>query len=283
MVSNEDAVLKTLKYSDIFNYPLTQKEIHKFLIEKIKLKNLKILLRISKRLTFSKGLYCVKGREEIFKLRKRREKESLKKIEKAKKISRFLSKIPSVLLIGISGSVSVKNAEKKDDIDLFIITSKNTLWITRFIMISFLKILRVYRKRGEKCFEDKFCLNMFLAEDSLGLNQDKQNLYISREISQMIPLFQRGQVYWKFIKKNKWVEKFLPNSLDYLKREHKFLHNEKRAIIGPKLLSIMENPSCHFQMRLIKKHLTKEIVTKNFIAFHPNDLAPQVVNMYQLK
>ncbi|OGH05761.1 MAG: hypothetical protein A2W22_06630 [Candidatus Levybacteria bacterium RBG_16_35_11] len=280
MVSNKQAVLKTLQYSDLFNFPQTGSEIRKFLIKKIEAKRLKVILTSSKEISYKSGFYFLKGKEKIVSLRKKREIESSLKIKKAKKFIKLLSIIPSVLLIGISGSVSVKNAKRNDDIDLFIITQRNTLWATRFLMIIFLKLCGVYRKRDEENVKDKFCLNMFLAEDALGLSPERQNMYIAREISQLMPIFQRDKIYEKFILKNNWIGKFMPNSISCLKKEHARLVDEKKKIIGSKIISMLEKPLHLLQIKIIKRHQTKEVVASNFVAFHPNDLSLLINKRY---
>ncbi|OGH08883.1 MAG: hypothetical protein A2152_02735 [Candidatus Levybacteria bacterium RBG_16_35_6] len=279
MLSDKQAVLKTLKYSDLFNCPQTEEDIKKFLIKRIKKGDLNKVLS-SPQISRKSGFYFLSGRDEIVNLKKRREKESLLKIKKAGRFIKLLSKIPSVLLIGISGSVSVKNAQKNDDIDLFIITETNTLWATRFLMIILLKLCGVYRKRDEKNVKDKFCVNMFLAEDALGLSAERRNMYIAREISQLMPIFQRDKIYEKFILKNDWIGKFMPNSVSCLRKEHARLADEKRKIIGSKIIRILEKPLHSLQIKIIKRHQTKEVVAFNFVAFHPNDLSLLINKRY---
>ena len=280
MVNDKQAVLKTLKYSDLFDFPQTKEEIKKFLVKKVENRKLKKILSSSSEIFFDSGYYCLKGREKVINIRKKREEESLLKIEKAKKVSFFLSKIPSIMLLGISGSVAAKNAKKEDDIDLFIVTYKNTLWISRLLMILFLKVLGMYRSKGKKDVENKFCLNMYLTEESMGFKKNKRNLYTAREICQLIPLFQRENSYSKFITKNNWIKKYLPNANIFLKKEDKKLTNNGKSVFGQKFLSLFEIPARNLQIRKISKNLTKETVSHNFIAFHPKDVMNLIINRY---
>jgi predicted nucleotidyltransferase len=280
MVNNKDAVLRTIIYSDLFDYPLTEQEIRKFLIKKIEPDNLRRILKNSKEIESCEGFYFIKGRQRIVSLRKKRQKESLLKIKKAKKIVKILSFIPSILLIGISGSVAVNNSKKEDDIDLFIVTSKNTLWTTRLLMILVLKTMGIYRKRNEPLPENKFCLNMFLSETSIGMKKDRRNLFTAREIAQLIPIFQRKKTYEKLIFKNGWINKFLPNVSGYLKISNENLPNRAESSINL-VLAFFEKPAKVFQLSLIKRHITKETVSSNFIAFHPLDVMPLVIAKYK--
>jgi hypothetical protein len=281
MVSDRQAVLKTLKYSDLFDCPQTEAEISKFLIKKIEKKELKKILSSSPEISFNSGYYSLKGREKTIELRKKREQESLLKIEKAKKIVSLLSKIPTIMLLGISGSVAVRNAKKDDDIDLFIVTYKNTLWITRFLMIVLLKFLRVYRSRGEKDIKDKFCLNMFSTEETMVFKEDKRNLFTAREVSQLVPIFQRENSYSNFIEKNNWIKEYLPNVLSFLKKENGKLVNNKKFMLSNRILSILEIPARSAQIKRIKRRMTKETVSYNFVAFHPKDVMSETLSKYK--
>jgi predicted nucleotidyltransferase len=280
MVSSKQAVLKTLQYADLFNYPLKEEEIKKYLIKKVGDKNLKEILKSAKEINNLSDFYFLKGRKNLVEARKKREKESLIKIEKAKKISLLLSKIPSVLLIAISGSVAVKNAKKEDDIDLFIVTEEKTLWTTRFLMILILKILGQYRSRGEKNVKDKFCLNMFLTDKNLQFSKNKRNIYTAREICQILPLFQRDKTYFKILFKNIWVKDFLPNAFSFLKKEHQNLANNHKNSSGKRFLEIIDFPLKMVQLMKIKRNQTNETVSHNLLAFHPNDFMIKVLKKY---
>ena len=52
----------------------------------------------------------------------------------AKKVSNLLIRFPFVKGIAISGSLSKNFADEDSDIDLFIVTAKNRLWIARTLM-----------------------------------------------------------------------------------------------------------------------------------------------------
>ena len=122
MDSREESIFKTLLYSDLFDYPLTESEIHKFLIaQKIEKNELSKILKNGKLpIQEDDNFFFIKGRGKIVNARLSKEKFSLEKLEKAKKITRFLGLIPTIKLIGVSGTLAMKNCSVDDDIDLFI-------------------------------------------------------------------------------------------------------------------------------------------------------------------
>jgi len=159
------AIKKTIGYSSIFNYPLTTSEIHHWLIgEKASLEKIKSEL---KKLKVSK----INFRE-----RKKKADISVKKWQIAKKTSRLLSKIPTILAIMVTGNLSMNNSDINDDIDLLIITQKNTIWTTRFFANVITDLLKIRRRPNDKHFKNKICLNMYLDEDHLMI-EDKKSLY----------------------------------------------------------------------------------------------------------
>lgn len=211
----EKAILKTLIYSDIFEFPLTLYEIHKWLIgKKVDLrqveKALKDLNQKSK-VKSQKGFFFLKNRSGIVEKRLRRQKQSLIYIRKASFISKILKVIPWIKLIGISGGLAMANTGKKDDIDLILITSKNRLWISRLLVLIVLSLLGQRRRvdHTQRQAAGKICCNLLMDENNL--SQKRKDIYTAHEVLQMKVLWQRDGIYQKYLSENSWVFKYLPN------------------------------------------------------------------------
>src|SRR5690606_32960483 len=127
------------------------------------------------------------------------------------KAADILKTIPSLLFIGISGSLAVKNVKREDDIDFFIISQGKYIWLTRLQCILLLSKHAVRRTRTDIHEKDKICLNMFVSDTSLSFKKATQDLYLAHEIAQLEPIFSRNNTYQKFISQNGWVRSFLPN------------------------------------------------------------------------
>lgn len=281
-----DVIVKTLLYSDIFDFPLSEEEIWKYLICEKKVSQKHFTKRIKKinSVVFRKNNYLfTTERESIVKKRLRRIKESKIKLEIARKIISKLFLVPTVVFIGISGNLSMLNSEKKDDIDIFVIVKRNKIWITRFLLIAILKFMGVYRKRGEKVVSNKFCLNMLIDETNLKLSSDFQSLYTAHEVCQLMPIRERGEVYKKFIESNSWTSNYLPNIKDEIKKrkieDHRdgLLENLFSVFL---LTPFLEFFARAFQLRLINKNITSETVGNHFLAFHPRDYKSEVLLQY---
>ncbi len=272
-------VLNTLLYSDIFNYPLKKEEIWKYLISPQKISKSDFLkeLKEEKDISSKKNYYFLKGKEKIVDERIRKEKISLEKIKKAERIAINLSRIPSVKLIAISGSLALKNSNENEDIDFFIVTSRNTLWATRFIAVTTLLLMNSYRRRGEKSVRNKICLNMLIDEGFLKFSSKRRELYTAHEISQIYPLVQRDKTYLSFQKANSWVLDFLPNAYSVEWKIRKVGNRNQLVFI----LKILEPIFKFIQKLYMKGHVTKEEIDDNFLAFHPRDYKKIVLNRYQ--
>lgn len=206
------AVEKTIRYADIFNFPLKEGELRQYLVQA------KAEPRFFPPGPYRKvgEYYVLQGREELVGIRKLRDRYSQKKIARAISLSHWLRIFPGVRLVGLSGSVAAFNAAKFDDIDLVIVTAKGRIWLTRTLVLLAMSILGLKRPdRSGPHFSNQFCFNLWLEDSSSGLKMKNLDLYTAYEVCLMKPLL-GGETYRRFLKFNSWTERFLPNfSPDY--------------------------------------------------------------------
>lgn len=277
MGSNETCIVKTLAYADVFDYPLSSEELWRFLISDKKISKAlveKTLHTMADRVVVKNGLYCFSDRLHIITKRIERKKDNREKFRLAQRVIFYLCFVPTVRLIGISGALAMSNAEKLDDIDLFVITQKNTVWLTRMALMIILEILGVRRKRFQTQVENKVCLNMLIDESVLAFPKEKQNLYVAHEIVQMMPLFDRNKTYQKFMSANRWVKKFLPNSIEMKKLRDEEIKGKEVKLLNyliSKLLTLFDYFAKKIQLWYMKRHITNETITDTLLAFHPLD------------
>lgn len=290
----EKAILKTLAYSDIFDYPIKMWEIHKWLIfKKADFKQIEKavdrLIRKQKIQTF-KEFYFLPGRKRLVVKRLKKQQQSKWNLLKIKWIGKSLSVIPWIRLIGVSGSLAMENAGKQDDIDLFIVTAKNRLWLSRLLVLSMLDLMGVRRKfdmdRGKA--RGKVCVNLLLEEDRLAQTQD---LYTAHEVLQMKVLRQKDKTYFKFLSDNDWVFNFLPNWTTDGAKHQKGQVVGKKVSTKKRLETVLQNPyvevleklSRILQLKLMHKAKGQEQVLPNALYFHPENYQEQVLKLYKSK
>jgi predicted nucleotidyltransferase len=120
----------------------------------------------------------------------------------AKKVSNVLVRFPFVRGIAISGSLSKNFADEDADIDLFIITAKNKLWIARTLMHCLKKLTFLVNR------QHYFCMNYYIDEEELQIRE--KNIYTAIEIATLMPLH-GDTVFEQFYAANIWTRNFLPH------------------------------------------------------------------------
>ena len=196
-------LLKPLFYFSLFRYPLTEEEIFAFSELKSKEKVKEELDRLveEKIIYYIDGFYLCENEKAQVERRLAGNKMAKEIHSKANKVSRFISKFPYVEGVGISGSLSKGYFDEDGDIDFFIITSPNRLWIARTFLILYKKIFLLNSKKY-------FCVNYFISTNALEI--DEKNRFTATELVTLLPMYGNGSFH-EFYKKNQWVNNFLPN------------------------------------------------------------------------
>src|SRR3990167_740566 len=118
-MSLKTAIIKTIHYSDIFDYPLKIEEISERLIGmKATPSQIKKSLSEIPGMATKSNYYFLKGREKLVDVRERREKISAQKLKKVQAGANLLRLVPWIKFVGVTGSVAAGNAANDDDIDL---------------------------------------------------------------------------------------------------------------------------------------------------------------------
>jgi hypothetical protein len=208
MNSIEAAILRTVLYADLFHFPLTVAEIHHFLIHDEPVE----LDRIAETLTHSTvlqpllenkhGYVVYGGRLELVALRQARETASAHLWPLAMHYGTWLSCLPFVRMVALTGALAMHNAaDHDDDLDYILVTMPRRVWLARAFSIM---LVRLARLRGIEV-----CPNYVLAESAL--EQDKHDIFMAHEVVQMVPLYGQ-ELYNRFRLANAWVEDQLPNA-----------------------------------------------------------------------
>lgn len=276
------SVVKTLLYSSLFHFPLSYDELWRFIIgEKSITKNelYELLQRENAIIKNKDNYYFLKGEDDSVLKRQKERINYDRKLCIAQHVARLLSYLPSILFIGMSGSLAAGSASKDADIDFFIITSPSTVWVTRFFCVVLLSITGWKRQRGVLKAPDKICLNSFIDYRNMDYFHGSQDIYTAHEIAQLYPLFNRTNTYEKFLKTNDWYLDILPNagpksSLLQLNTSSKFINGLLQWI----------NPICAFlQIVYMKKYRTKEVINDGVILLHPHDYKGEIIKRYTHK
>ncbi|HTD93726.1 MAG TPA: nucleotidyltransferase domain-containing protein [Chitinophagaceae bacterium] len=237
-------ILATLSYFDIFDYPLTQTETAQFLQNSYS--NLEIAHALYELAATSwifkfDDFYTLQDNRSLIARRRKGNTRARKMLETAGRIAPFLARFPFVRGVAVSGSLSKNFADEKSDIDFFIITSANRLWLARTFMHCFKKLTFLFGK------QDLFCMNYYVDEDRLQIKE--QNIYTATEIATLLPM-QGIDAFNRFYAANKWSMDFLPNA----SMRVSYIDEMKNPLFKRFAEFILDNPAGDLLDRLLMKY-----------------------------
>lgn len=329
----QTAILRTLVYFDIFDYPLTLTEVWKWLNitdsspinhqaimdnapinansspitpaysaavadsagRRGWLANIQEALgQMPDKIQTKNGFYFLPGREPIIEERLRRYGYAETKYRRALKFIKIFRFIPFIKMIAVCNNLAYSNCSKKGDIDLFIITQKNRLWLTRFLVVGLLKLLGVRPAAAKK--QDTIDANFFLSEDNLNLESVKigqDDIYLTYWIDQLVPIYDIGDTYQKFHNANQWIKKTLPNSFGYQPNDRRTVKNGLLSYLITQSSNLLwnwplfEKLAKIYQLKIIPPVLkemmnedTRVVVNDGMLKFHRDDRRLEYQNKF---
>ena len=210
------AIIRVMAFFDMFDYPLTQFEIWRYSDTACSLPEVKAALEKTETKEFLEeqdGFYFFSGRKKIVETRMRRYNFADKKIKRAMLIARIFRFVPWIKLIAASNIIGANNQKDESDIDLFIVTERKRIWITRFFCAGWLHLFRLRPKPDNA--RNKICLNFYVSEDALNLEpfqlSGEPDIYFVYWLSGLAPIFIKDDIYEKLMAANSWLREYLPN------------------------------------------------------------------------
>lgn len=201
----EKGCIQCLHYFGIFKYPLNATEVFIFNSVRCSKHEVKEALNrlLDKGVIFEyNSLYMMQDEPSWIDERRVGNRRAAELLRRSAAFVSVISSFPFVKAVAISGSLSKNYASENPDIDYFIITEANRLWIARTLLHLFKKLTFI---SGHQHY---FCMNYFIDTEALALAQ--RNQYTAIELATLLPAYNHNMVK-KLIAKNDWIKKFLPN------------------------------------------------------------------------
>ncbi|MFY0651984.1 MAG: hypothetical protein JXQ96_08135 [Cyclobacteriaceae bacterium] len=164
-------------------------------------------LTLEKVIVERRGFLAVAGNEEN--IEKQAEKSLLTKklIGKSQRFLRLFSRLPIIKYIGISGSLAADNPtighagvnKGAVDFDLFVISSKNALWILFLFERIFTNIHRLIMGHHFYCFN-------YMTDETF-MEITNKNFYTATELVNLKTVYD-DNVYDQFVSQNNWYKKY---------------------------------------------------------------------------
>lgn len=280
------AILSTMAYFDIIDYPLTLLELHKWLWrKKTTVDELLIALENHPYITCTKGFYHLKNRETLVQTRLSRYPITEQKIQILTPYLRYLATLPHVATIMISDSVSIYNATDGSDLDIAIITKPHKIWSTRFWAAFPAQLLGLrprIHKDGHIDKKNKICLCFYTTTTHLNLKKQcltEPDIDFMYWIASMLPIYDPNDTYASFITANEWIQSYLPNLTPYQGVDERNISITKNPLAYVPYLFSAERLLKKLQHRLLNHRLrelaetqdTRVVINDHLLKLHMND------------
>jgi len=200
-------IARTLLYFDIFRHPLRLAEIHRFLpSNSVTVDDIQKACSsepLNGCLVEINGLVCLDNEKTGYiDERSKKEQRARRLWRIAVLMSHIIQRFPFVRGIFVSGELSKGVASEKSDIDFFVITAPNRVWIARTIFTLFKRFFLFNQKK-------LFCYNHITSEQYLEITD--RNIYTAMEVATLRPIYNMP-LYIQFMNANSWIRDYLPNS-----------------------------------------------------------------------
>jgi predicted nucleotidyltransferase len=290
----KEQILKTLKYFDVQDHPLTLLELGKYLLQakasdkqpegqsqekiaaKIALSEILACLEgdLAGQVSNKYGFYFLTGREQIADNRWHNNLYSVTRLKRAKKFLKRVRHVPFVSAVALTGSEAINNSKQGSDIDLLVLAQTNRIWLARLFLTLYFQVFGV-RRHGNK-IENRFCLNHYV--ESGKILDHERHIYTAVEYVSLIPFFGGEEIY-DFQQKNLgWIK-------EYLAQPYFVLQDTPAPSVFKKTFEfVFANALGDFWENVIGKLQAKRIklgdsivVEKDELSFHPGNKGRQVL------
>ena len=188
-----EAIIRTVCYFDLFDFPLTRMEVRSYLLgTEAGANEVDVMiasLTASKKLKTENGFISLHDRDGLSAIRAERKIFSDRKWKRARRWARIFAALPGVELVGVGNTLAYANAKDGSDIDFFIVTAPSAIWRTRFFCAAFAAMLDLRPKANDN--RDKLCLSFFVTTDALDMRAlalGADDVYMRYWTRQMKPL-----------------------------------------------------------------------------------------------
>ncbi len=310
-----DNILATLAYYDVFDFPLREEEVFKFLFNFERLSAFRDgqtpdfdevraeleILRSDGTINFSDSFYFLFDRGYLVPLRLRREKIAKEKWKKIYYAVWWLKFLPYIKAIFASGSLAMSNAEELGDLDILIVVKHGRIWLSRLLISGLVSLIGMRRKYNQKIAPDKICLNHYITDKSLLIPY--KSIYTAQTYISLKPVFvSDSRIIPEFYVANSWLSDFALN-FNISSRQHDIVLSKGKNILGrnflakvksaawemilnSKLGDWLEDLAKWWQIKRIERHRKQDppggrvVYNDEQLEFHPGSVEAEIIEKY---
>jgi len=235
MTARELAIIRSVVYAGLFDYPLTLDEVHRTLVgcdagaaEILATCHRSALLR--ELVEHRDGFFFPAGRGDLIAERRRREVRSRAFLHRHRRLLAMICRLPFVRMVALSGSIAHLNLEDGGDLDLFIVTRGHRVWTVTLTILVLTRLLGCRRE---------VCANLVVSDSALAF--DQPDLFTANQIIHLKPLA-GGDLMTDLLEANPFVARYYPNaSAEFQSHKSEVKSQKSRAEIrafGSKLSAL---------------------------------------------
>ncbi len=202
----ERAILETLAYFDVFDYPVRLDELHRYLhgvlTSQAELKDALRSLTLSSQAEVQAGYYALAGRRQLIDRYEAAARQNARRLHLAIQDGLRLARLPFIRMVAVTGSAAMQNGGEDSDFDYLVVSEPGRLWLGRLFAVAL--------GRWSRRYGHTLCPNLVLSERAL--IWQSRDLYAAHELAQMIPVSGLS-LYRRFLDLNNWTQLYLPNAL----------------------------------------------------------------------
>jgi hypothetical protein len=210
-----DRLSKLFHISTHLDFPFTLEEVATYFLPKANLTPTQLRSLLSSEELTDLGFvlkdgYLLAGNEQTIASRGERERISAAKLASAASFANLLAKlVPFIRTVAVTGSVAYGSADKWDDIDLFVVTDRNRLWVSALLMLIQVRLYKLFALRAPHLLP--FCLSY--VHDAEGFSREsgrnRANSLFARELLKAEPVAGFKE-YRRILQENSWVSQYYP-------------------------------------------------------------------------
>ena len=284
----EKDILNTIKYFNIFEYPLTAWECYHWLYSKegkvdyLKVEEVLKQFLSEKKVGMLDGFYFLPGKDIYVQTRQRRYLLSQLKFSIARRAVKIIRALPFIKYIAVCNSLAYNNTTADSDIDLFIITKAHAVWRGRFLAATLMQLL--HWRPNKKTSKDKICLSFFITDENLNLQPLSldEDIYFKYWLIHLVPLYDPENLQNKLLEANdQWLRKTLPNYITYQTSKARLVKDNFFSKLIKKILEVIFAPKSfesflrYLQFNILSDELkniankdTRVVMNDQILKFH---------------
>jgi len=232
MTPLDAAIIDTLTYHGLFDFPLTAHETYLTMPSMDGATQGAVLsaldaLKNGGLVGCRDGLWHLAGRESDVDARKARYDLAERKFRIARRFFRVARHAPFLRAVYVCNTLARSNARPESDIDLFVVTAPGRIWTSRLFVTGLAKLLGARPDRVTS--KDRLCLSFFSTEDALDLRAHaiERDVYLPHWLFDLYPVYDESGVSGKLFAANAWAR----DRISGLRRQ---LPSARRTVPGGK-------------------------------------------------